>query len=171
MKFLLAILLVVSLAFGAFAIPEKETEAAPPSGSVTAPVTGTGSDGGTFTGNFEITRFASQGGQLFAVGDLTGTYTNALGVATPVAVENVRMPVQAQQGMTCEILNLTLGPLDLDLLGLIVHLDQVHLEITAEQGPGNLLGNLLCAIAGLLDSQTSPNALAQLLNRVLSIIG
>jgi hypothetical protein len=170
MKFLLVGLLVASLAFGAFAIPEKEAEAAPPSGSVTVPVTGTGSDGGTLTGNLEITRFASQGGQLFAVGDLTGTYTNASGT-TPVNVENVRMPVQAQQGMTCEILNLTLGPLDLDLLGLIVHLDQVHLEITAEQGPGNLLGNLLCAVAGLLDSQASPNALAQLLNHILRIIG
>src|ERR671919_63348 len=169
MKFLLSSLLAVSLAFGALMVPEREGEGAPPSGSVNVPVTGTGSDGGTFTGIFEITRFASQGGQLFAVGDLTGTYTNAQGVATPVAVENIQMPAQATG--TCDILDLTLGPLDLDLLGLVVHLDHVHLEITAEQGPGNLLGNLLCAIAGLLDSQTSPNALARLLNQVLSTIG
>jgi hypothetical protein len=125
---------------------------------------------GGHSGIFEITRFASQGGQLFAVGNLTGTYTDANGVTEQVD-RDVRMPAQAQAGATCEILNLTLGPLDLDLLGLIVHLDQVHLEITAEQGPGNLLGNVLCAVAGLLDSQTSPNALAQLLNRILSIIG
>ena len=46
---------------------------------------------------------------------------------------------------SCQILDLRLGPLDLNLLGLVVHLDMVHLNITAEPGPGNLLGNLLCA--------------------------
>jgi hypothetical protein len=51
----------------------------------------------------------------------------------------------------CDILNLVLGPLDLDILGLEVHLDTVVLDIVAQPGPGNLLGNLLCAVAGLLD--------------------
>jgi hypothetical protein len=41
------------------------------------------------------------------------------------------------------VLNLVLGPLHLDLLGLVVDLNQVHLVITAVQAPGNLLGNLL----------------------------
>jgi len=53
---------------------------------------------------------------------------------------------------TCQILNLTLGPLHLDLLGLVVDLNQIHLTINAESGSGNLLGNLLCAVAGLLDN-------------------
>src|SRR5215208_3424402 len=35
---------------------------------------------------------------------------------------------------TCQILHLELGPLDLNLLGLMVHLDQVVLDITAQQG-------------------------------------
>jgi hypothetical protein len=43
------------------------------------------------------------------------------------------VPLQATG--TCDILHLTLGPLDLNLLGLVVHLDQVVLDITAEQGP------------------------------------
>jgi hypothetical protein len=38
----------------------------------------------------------------------------------------------------------------LDLLGLVVDLNQVHL--TAQQGSGNLLGNLLCAVANLLNA-------------------
>ena len=38
-----------------------------------------------------------------------------------------------------------------DLLGLVVDLDTVVLDIVAQPGPGNLLGNLLCAVAGLLD--------------------
>jgi hypothetical protein len=59
---------------------------------------------------------------------------------------------------------------DLDLLGLVVHLDVVHLNITAEQGPGNLLGNLLCAVAGLLDTNAPANQIANLLNQILAIL-
>lgn len=44
----------------------------------------------------------------------------------------------------CQILNLILGPLDVRLLGLRVHLSKVHLVITAV--PGELLGDLLCPI-------------------------
>jgi len=72
---------------------------------------------------------------------------------------------------TCEILNLQLGPLDLNLLGLLVHLDQINLQITAEQAPGNLLGNLLCAVAHLLDGGSPLGGLAALLNRILRILG
>ncbi len=75
-----------------------------------------------------------------------------------------------QATATCEILDLTLGPLDLNLLGLVVHLDTVHLEITAEQGPGNLLGNLLCAVAGLLDGGLSLNLVADLLNAIIGVL-
>jgi len=47
----------------------------------------------------------------------------------------------------CSVLDLTLGPLDLNLLGLMVHLDQVHLTITADSN-GGILGSLLCSLAG-----------------------
>ena len=78
------------------------------------------------------------------------------------------MPTQATG--SCEILDLTLGPLDLDLLGLVVHLDQVHLNITAEQGPGNLLENLLCAVAGLLDNGGALTSITSLLNQILQAL-
>ena len=52
---------------------------------------------------------------------------------------------------SCDILNLDLGPLDLNLLGLKIHLNEVVLDIVAQSGAGNLLGNLLCSVAGLLD--------------------
>ena len=42
---------------------------------------------------------------------------------------------------------MTLGPLDLNLLGLMVHLDVVHLVITADSN-GGVLGSLLCSLAG-----------------------
>jgi hypothetical protein len=75
-------------------------------------------------------------------------------------------------GDTCDILNLAIGPVDLNLLGLEVSLDDcdggpVTLDITAEEGPGNLLGNLLCGLAGLLDNDnTPPGQINSLLNRI-----
>jgi hypothetical protein len=56
-------------------------------------------------------------------------------------------PGFAQTGTICPILDLVLGPLDLNLLGLLVHLDRVHLTITAERG-GGVLGDLFCSLAG-----------------------
>jgi hypothetical protein len=50
-------------------------------------------------------------------------------------------------GTVCSILDLTLGPLDLNLLGLMIHLDRLRLTITAVRG-GGLLGDLLCGLAG-----------------------
>ena len=71
----------------------------------------------------------------------------------------------------CGILDLTLGPLDLDLFGLLVFLDTVHLEIEAQPGPGNLLGNLLCGVAGLLDSNAPTNQIVRRLNQLLGLLG
>ncbi len=50
----------------------------------------------------------------------------------------------------------------------MVDLNQVHLTITAQSGPGNLLGNLLCGVAHLLDAN-QPGAISTLLNRLLGI--
>ena len=134
---------------------------------VQIPVTGTTPEGGTFVGTYTVKGFESQGGELVAVTNLTGTVTEADGTTTAVNEKNVEVPVDLQQTAgTCEILELVLGPLHLDLLGLVIDLNQVVLTITAEQGPGNLLGNLLCAIAGLLDGG-STNQLASLLNQLL----
>ena len=145
------------------------------SGTVTAPVSGTLADGtGAVTGTFTAQRFAVQNGALQAVGTFTGTVTDAAG-ATTSGSQPISGPVNvAQSTGSCQILDLVLGPLDLNLLGLQVHLDQVHLNITAQQGPGNLLGNLLCAVAGLLDGPTTNGLLqsiANLLNHILGALG
>jgi len=50
----------------------------------------------------------------------------------------------------CPILDLSLGPIHLDLLGLVVDTSPICLNITAHHG-GGLLGDLLCGIGGLLD--------------------
>ena len=130
------------------------------------PVTGAG-PGSTFTGTFQLQRFATQNGQLVASGLLTGIVTNTTTGAVASVARTVTMPAAVTQA-TCEILHLDLGPLNLDLLGLVVNLNQIVLDITAESGAGNLLGNLLCGVAGLLDS---PGGLSRLLNQILGILG
>lgn len=68
----------------------------------------------------------------------------------------------------CDILNLVLGPLDLNILGLQIDLSQVVLDIVAQPGAGNLLGNLLRAVAGLLDSGSPLGNLLGQVNDLLS---
>jgi hypothetical protein len=128
------------------------------------PISGKADNGSTFAGRFKVREFAVQSGKLVAIGRLTGDFTGDKGKGKGKAVnQTVTMPaglfdklpgVRAAQLASCQILFLTLGPLDLNLLGLRVQLNQVILRITAVRGPGNLLGNLLCAITGLLNPPT-----------------
>jgi hypothetical protein len=136
------------------------------------PINGTFKDasGGTgvFTGTFSPQGFGVRNGALILTGTLAGTLTDHTGaVLGTITSGNVALPVATPTG-TCQILNLTLGPLHLNLLGLVVNLNQVHLVINAVSGPGNLLGNLLCAVANLLNGGTPDlGALSTLLNRIL----
>ena len=150
------LMLAAFLALGTFA--SRSAEAASP--AVGIPVTGTLDDGGTFAGTLDVQRFRARDGALQAIGALTGTLTDADGNvlgsvdAVPVTLPVAATPVAALAAQTCPILHLDLGPLDLNLLGLVVHLDEVVLDLSAEAAPGNLLGNLLCAVTGLLDPQS-----------------
>jgi len=175
-----------------------QAAAVPPlaAGGTNFPVTGTGtapSGPVNFAGTFNVQQFHVTDGKLFAQGLLSGTVTEtANGTVTDVPEQAVDIPVisingkplsgltsdegdmVAAQAPACDILNLVLGPLHLDLLGLVVDLNQVILNITGETGAGNLLGNLLCAVTGLLDPTPVPGALGQiaaLLNQILAILG
>jgi hypothetical protein len=65
----------------------------------------------------------------------------------PMAFSVSLRPMTARAaGATCPVLDLTLGPLNLNLLGLVVNLNQVHLTITATQG-GGALGDLFCSLS------------------------
>jgi hypothetical protein len=134
--------------------------------SITAPITAAQS-GGAVNGVFTITNFTVNDlGQLVANGTFTGTATDAGGVVHDLTDAVVSAVVNgAGTAGGCRILDLTLGPLHLDVLGLVVDLNQVHLTITAVPGPGNLLGNLLCSVAHLLDNTgASNNAVQNLVN-------
>jgi hypothetical protein len=153
-------------------------------------VTGAAKNGTTFIGHYNVKRFVTtDSGKTKAVGTLKGTLTKKNGTTDKVTKKHVRMAVRPAASSVsglpvapgtvspsvvgCEILDLVLGPLDLNLLGLVVHLDRVHLNITAVPGAGELLGNLLCAVAGLLDSSqllSIGTVLTNLLNAILGIL-
>jgi len=136
--------------------------------TVTGAITQTIAGVGTFVGTFTPTSFAVANRQLSVTGLLQGTVTSATGAVTPVSQVLTTTVTSATATGSCTILDLVLGPLHLDLLGLVVDLNQVHLTITAQQGPGNLLGNLLCAVANLLN-RGNTGGLANLLNNLLGL--
>jgi hypothetical protein len=141
--------------------------------SASAFVQGSDAAGDVLTGLVKITHIAIQGNQLVAQGVLNGTLTTADGTANTITNEAVTFPISGIDP-SCQILNLTLGPLDLNLLGLTIHLNQVVLNITAVSGSGNLLGNLLCAVANLLNGGTPLSTLLTqlqtLLNQILAAL-
>ncbi|HEY3067517.1 MAG TPA: hypothetical protein VGL09_17120 [Methylomirabilota bacterium] len=179
--FLATLMLVVFMA-------PLPTVAQAPTGAgagLTVPVTGRAQSGGRVTGTFTIAKFVDTGDASNPIGAV-GTLVLQLPTGQ-MATTQVTMPVQLASGggssatsgavtaqlLTCEILDLTLGPLDLNLLGLVIHLDRVHLTIEANPA-GGLLGQLLCAIANLLGPGGIITNLAQLLillNQLLAFLG
>ena len=128
-------------------------------------------------------KFWASGDKLMMQSLVTTTNEGARGSKAHSKVMNLEVKSIDQAGAatstqalaaTCDILHLNLGPLDLDLLGLVIHLDEVVLDIVAESGAGNLLGNLLCAVAGLLDPAGGLGGLlgqlSTLLNQILGIL-
>ena len=157
-------------ALGATGLTLKEAAAQNPASDLTAiPVRGVVGGISKFVGTFNLDSFiANSNGGLDAVGTLTGTLTNLLtGVTQPVS-QLLQLPVTGARG-TCQILHLELGPLDLNLLGLRVQLNKVVLNITAQRG-GGLLGDLLCAVANLLNGGSPLSGLSTLLNQILGVL-
>jgi hypothetical protein len=148
------------------------------------PVSGISTDGNSFDGTMNIQGFVTdEFGKTKAVGVLFGTVTTPRGLQQLVDNQIVTLPVELGSGvgklaagtitsqqLVCNVLNLVLGPLDLNLLGLTVHLDQVNLVINAVAGAGALLGNLLCAITNLLNGGILGGILTTLLNNLLGAL-
>lgn len=129
-------------------------------------------DGVTGTLSGTLSQFSATSGQVPATFSFT-QFTPTSGTATSLTPAiSTNVPVNsAVTSHICQILNLVLGPLHLNLLGLVVNLNRVHLTITAVRGPGNLLGNLLCSVAHLLDGSSSAAKKAALLNDVVGTLG
>lgn len=137
-------------------------------GGITVPISGTTSKGGKFVGNFKIKRFDVVNNRIVAVGILTGTIQNAVGNVIGTVLRTITL-LTTITGASCDILHLELGPLDLELLGLEVHLNRIVLDIDADP-TGGLLGALLCAVANLLNIGGPLADIVALLNQILALL-
>jgi hypothetical protein len=152
---------LLAATLGALAIAAPAASAQEPAGMTqVVPVTGKAQGGKSFNGTYAIERFRTTRGRLVSTGTLRGRLGRRRVVERDVSMpavlssdaESAQLPPIPN---ACEILNLVLGPINLDLLGLVVRTNQINVRIDAVPGPGNLLGNLLCAITGILDPQTA----------------
>ena len=153
------------------------------------PATGQALAAGRFQGTATITSFASDGSTLLAIGTISGIVSDGDAVVRSV-VSNfsvpVTVPTSTAAGTTqtaaalaavtpqavCGILNLQLGPIHLDLLGLVLDTNQINVTLNAVSGAGNLLGNLLCSVTNLLNGGIGGalNQIVGLLNQILAAL-
>lgn len=156
-------------------------------GTMKSRIVGTTGNGRQVTGNFVPLKFIKKDGTIRVRGLINGVVHNRDGstqtfsALRTVKVKSIngeavttqrsaaRQAAPNARAAACDVLNLVLGPLDLDVLGLQVNLNRVVLNIVAQSGAGKLLGNLLCAVAGLLDGGLSGllGRITGLLNQIL----
>ena len=169
-KRLTAITLLLAITFAFAPLNTVQAAQAPRPTSFPVSFTGTTALGQVinFVGTYTIQKFDIQNGKIVAVGTLAGTVTGA--VSGTVSKLSAAIPVSAITAQQdCQILHLELGPIDLNLLGLVVHVDQIVIDITAQPG-GGLLGDLLCAIANLFNGGVPLNIVRDLLNSLLDLL-
>ena len=150
-------------------------------GRMTSKVFGKTANGDKVTGSFTPIRAVERDGVLYMKGFLEGRIKDAgpdtkfsgvkLIPVKKINGQSVTDARTASRAAACDVLNLVLGPLDLNVLGLEVHLQRVVLDIVAVAGAGQLLGNLLCAVAGLLDGGPLAGLLGQLRTLLNQILG
>lgn len=158
-------------------------------------VTGVTHNGGKFSGTYAIQRFvvARVNGKrgAYAVGTLTGTvhghHVSRSNVLVPAGLSGAgssSSDSRSVRATTCTVLNLLLGPITLNLLGLDVTIGggtagnlPILVNLTAVQG-GGLLGDLLCGLDNALGGSSTLSgltsqlgALTGALNALTSLLG
>ena len=143
------------------------------------PVNGT-FKGGDFAGTASINRFEQRGNDIVAIGFVSGTLTRGSKAVGTVVAGEVAWPVTVRSGgalgvnartaavtaqATCPVVNIALGPVDVNLLGADVSLSAVTLAIVGQQGTP--LGDLVCALSSLLGNVA---AVVNLLNSLLGLV-
>lgn len=164
----------------------------PPPAPVTVQATGSFAQGGSFTGTVTINRFEARGNEVVAVGFLRGVLQRGgRTIGTVVAGERV-FPVsvtaggiqaavdrteapparftrtsgiaRAQAGV-CPIVQITLIPVDLDILGVQLTIDPIAIDLVGDRsGP---LGALVCEVSRLLGNVAG---LVGVLNNILALL-
>jgi len=157
--------------------------ASAPSSTIVTGVQGVVAAAPPLTGSFSIQRFArTTENAVAAVGTLTSTFVDPSSNAASTIVTQIAMPI-AKSGLTsaelpvastmqaCESLGLVLGAIDIRLLSLPVHLDNVTIDLTVVPGTGERFGTLLCTAGAQLDDASKPADLVNTLNALLDLIG
>lgn len=145
------------------------------------PIAGT-YDGGTFAGTVSIQRFAVRDGKAVAIGFVRGAASGASqktvfagAIAFPVTVssdgpltsaaDTAVAPQAVAPQAVCQVVNIELGAVNLNVLGLQVATQPISLAISGDTaGP---LGNLACTLLDTLDSVVG---LVALLNTILGLL-
>ena len=158
--------------------------AEPPRARVRLPIAGTAAKGkATFTGTLSIERFAVRGensDKIVAIGMVTGKVTdksgNPLGT---VVVGQVEVPVLhvgpgastasriAVQQVSCDVLHLDLGAIDLNLLGVLFTTSPITLDLSATSDAGGVVGQLICTA---LETVGTVVDLVAALNNILGLL-
>jgi hypothetical protein len=133
-----------ALALLALAAPASASSPSASAPAAAAPLAAPSPVAGTVGVDLKVTRFIAQRRRTRAVGVVTATLSSFTGSPTTA---RQRVVLQVAQGRTCRILLLTLNQLNLQLLGVTVHLDRVRLSITGRRN-GGVLGSLFCSLAG-----------------------
>jgi hypothetical protein len=95
------------------------------------------------------------------LGDLLGLVNTAVGLI-PAADVPIVQPAEGQ------VLSLTVPALDLNLLGLNLQTSPITVNADAQEGNGNLLGNVLTSLLNTLDA--TPDKVAQLNNTLNAVL-
>jgi hypothetical protein len=161
-------------------------------------VVGGSKSGSKFNGTYGIQRFIRKGNKVYALGTLKGHLNGhritRYGVLMPASLKQASSSGAAdrsapRQAANCSVLHLVLGPINLNLLGLVVTVgggniapgtpatQPITVNIDAQSGGGllgNLLSGLLCnsQLSGILGGLTnSINQLTGALNGLTGILG
>jgi hypothetical protein len=98
-----------------------------------------------------VTSLSVSNGQLVASGTATAVVRGQTTTVPFTAPVNLSLAEDQTGAGACPILDLEVGPINLNLLGLVVETSPICLQITAYEG-GGLLGDLLCSVANLLNA-------------------
>jgi hypothetical protein len=190
MKWKLASLAVILAVLGAFVVAPLATTAQETNTVAPIPVEASKKNK-SFDGEWTITRFVENDGALVAEGVLTGEVSNKHGKVTNTVEETVQLPVaviadttastgavRAQASGECDVLELVLGPITLNLLGLNLFIGgeggvPILIDLDASPSEG-LLGQILCGLAGGLpldDLIGNLQGLLDFLNALNALLG
>jgi len=108
-----------------------------------------------------------------ALNNVLGSVVDLLNSASlAVNVDNTQGPLVDSTTATTPVLDLFVAPVHLNLLGALVDTTPIHLTITANSGPGLILGNVIADLANLFNPPLpSTLNLDDINNRLQNLIG